>query len=585
MRALFKLSLILIGIAGAIWWALQPDKVSNNLVLLNGTIVTVDDEMHIAEALWIKDGRIMAVGAKADVLAHADGADTYDLDGKTVIPGLIEPHTHPFASALLGQAVDVSGFKYSSRYDIIKALEDAAVTGSGPIIAFGWDPVLIKELTAPSLAELDRIAPDRPLVILTQMMHDAYANSAAYAAAGITRDTPDPEGGFFMRDKDGNLNGTIREVSAINQMFGIMPKAPDGAFDLLLNLQLRSYALAGYTTIGALGPSVNEGDPLGMLSNLADMSDPAVRTVVYALPAQLENEAYQAGQKSANGRYYLRGVKFWMDGSPFAGGAAFADPYEDSKLTRKRLHLHPPHYGAVNYSANDFEAQFRKYHSEGFAIAIHAQGERAIDRVLDVAEKVMKDSPRPDARHRLEHNALITKAQIARAKNLGLTLSFFVDHIFYYGHRLPEIVGDARTKRYMPLGDADRAGHRVTFHTDNPATPIGPFRAMQTATTRRNRTTGDAIAPDQALTQDTALRALTINSAWQLGLDEEIGSLEVGKRADLTFLDQNPLTVDPDLIKLIRPVDTWIDGQPAETDLISATNAKLVWNVVLNYLR
>ncbi len=577
LSAIVKFGLFFVLLGAAIWWQLSPPRVGTNLVLTNGTIITVDQDMSIAEAVWIKDGRIMAVGTKADVMAKADGASTFDLEGQTLLPGLIEPHTHPFASAMLGQALDVSGFRFNNKRAILDELNAAGADGSGPLIAFGWDPVMVDDLDAPSMGQLNRISRDRPVIILTQMMHDAYANMAAIRAAGIDEDTQDPA---FIRDFKGNLTGTVREVDGINQLLGALPKAPNGAMDLLLNIQFRAYAKAGYTTIGALGPSTNEGDPLSIIERLANRADPAVRTIVYGLPAQIEDVHWQPGLKSNNDRFLLRGVKFWMDGSPFAGGAAFDEPYEDTPLTRDRLHLTPPHNGSLNYSEAEFEALFTKYHTAGYAIAIHAQGERAIRRALDVAERVLKQHPRPDHRHRLEHNALITKDQIERAQNLGFTLSFFVDHIYYYGHRLPEIVGAERTKRYMPLNDAAQAGHRVTFHTDNPATPIGPFRAYETAVTRKSRRTEAPIGADQALDRETALRAMTINSAWQLGLEDEVGSIEVGKRADLTFLASNPLTVEGNQLQLMQVNGTWLDGQPADTRLISLTNLKLLWSMV-----
>lgn len=577
ISAIVKFTIFAVLLGAAIWWQLSPPKVGDNLVLINGTIITVDNEMSIAEAVWIKDGRIMAVGNKADVMAQADGASTYDLDGQIVLPGLIEPHTHPFASAMLGQAIDVSGFRFNNKPAILDELNDAGTKGSGPLIAFGWDPVMVDDLDAPSMAQLNRISRDRPVIILTQMMHDAYANEAAFRAASIDKDTTDPA---FIRDFKGRLTGTVREVDGISQLIGALPKAPKGALDLLLNIQLRAYAQAGYTTIGALGPSTNEGDPLGMIEGLANRADTAVRAIVYALPEQLEDAHWQPGLTTANDRFTLRGVKFWMDGSPFAGGAAFDEPYEDTPLTRERLHLPPPHNGSLNYSEVEFEALFTKYHTAGYAIAVHVQGERAVRRVLNVAERVLKAHPRPDHRHRLEHNALITKDQMARAKQMGFTLSFFVDHIYYYGHRLPELVGDKRTARYMPLADAAQSGHRVTIHTDNPATPIGPFRAYETAVTRKSRRTELPIAPDQALDRETALRAMTINSAWQLGLDKDVGSIEVGKRADLTFVADNPLTMQADQLQLMQVNGTWLDGQPADTRLISLTNLTLLWSMV-----
>ena len=144
------------------------------------------------------------------------------------MPGFIEPHTHPLASALLGSAIDVSGFTHDSRAEIMETLREA-MDGFLPqpwIIAFGWDPIMIRGLEPPTLAELDELSPDKPFVILTQAMHEAFANSAALREAGITRDTPDPPGGAFGRDRDGELTGAVLEVNAINYLLRALPALP-----------------------------------------------------------------------------------------------------------------------------------------------------------------------------------------------------------------------------------------------------------------------------------------------------------------------------------------------------------------------
>lgn len=565
-------------------WLLPPQQAAC-MIFSGGTILTMDDEMPEVEALLVRDGRIAARGALAEVEAHAKDCKEYDLAGKTLMPGLIEPHTHPIASALLSQTIDVSGFTHNNRASIMAALKaQADKGGGGPLLAFGWDPVIVEDLDPPTLAELDALAPNRPLMILTQMMHDAYANSAALAAAGITNETPNPEGGEFVRDESGKLTGTVREVSAIGVLMQATPKAPEGAMALLLNLQYGAYAKAGYTTIGALGPSGNVDDPLALMRDIATAGANSLRTIVYALPPQIDAGEWQVDSGTADKTFMLRGVKFWMDGSPFAGGAAFAEPYEDTKLTRERLHLTPPHIGQMNYSAAAFENEFTRFHKAGFHIAVHVQGEQSIDRVLDVAEKALAVTPRPDHRHRLEHNALITNAQIIRAKALGFTLSFFVDHIYFYGHRLPELVGADRTQRYMPLGAAVEAGHRVTFHTDNPATPINPFRALHTALTRQPRSGGAPINMVNALSRIDGLKAMTVHAAWQLGLEKDVGTLNVGKYADLVLLSANPASVPTDKLNNIVVHETWLAGRRTDTRQASLKNGKLLLDIVQNII-
>ena len=580
-RGLLGLGILAIGLWAVVTIWLAPPGQNSEILFHGGPIVTMADTGTV-DSLLVRDGKIIAVGDEASVRAKAskDAVD-FDLKSKTLLPGLIDPHSHPVASATLGAAIDVSGFSHNSRAEVMQTLKDA-LDGwqlGDWAVAFGWDPVMIDDLEPPTLAELDALSPDRPLVIMTQMMHDVYANSAALKAAGITDTSPNPAVGEFGRDADGHLNGMVRELGAIEIIFSAMPPPPEGSADLLLNLQLGAYARAGYTTITAMGAVGRVDDPIGLIRRHTNAPDSPMRAMIYATPNLIAATTVPDQPLSATP---LVGVKFWMDGSPYTGGAALAEPYTDSALVRDRLHLPPGHSGAVNMSAEAFESAFSLYHQRGFQVAVHVQGERAIDRVLDAAEHVLLAHPRADHRHRLEHDALITKAQLERARALGLTTSFFIDHIYFYGHRLPELVGPDRTTRYMPLRAALDAGHHVSLHGDYPATPIGPIRSFASAVSRKTRRDGVVIADGQQLSRMDALKALTISPAWQLGIDAERGSLEPGKAADLVILSDNPLTAAEDDLRDIKALDTWIAGRKVDHRVTTRANARLLWQVILN---
>jgi len=551
-------------------WA-EPGTAANELVFIGGEIVTMADP-PVAEAMWVKDGRIERLGGADEVSSAAgSGAEVVDLRGATLLPGFIEPHTHPLATAMLGSAIDVSGFHHDSRADIMETLHEA-LDGFLPqpwIIAFGWDPLMVRDLKPPTLAELDALSPEKPFVILTQAMHEAFANSAALRESGITRDTPDPPGGAFGRDENGDLTGGVLEVNAINYLLRALPALPPAVTELILRWKFADYARGGFTTIGVLGSVGRAEDPIGLLRALADDPYVPVRSVVYGLPTQLDLDAKP--DTNHDTRFELRGVKFWMDGSPYTGGAAFAEPYEDTELTRDQLHLPPGHLGPLNYELGEFAEVFGRFHRAGYHVAVHTQGERAVQLVLDAAETVLKANPWDDHRHRLEHNALITTEQIQRAKALGFELSFFTDHIYFYGDRLPELVGE-RVERYMPVGTAFRDGHRATIHSDNPMTPIGPLRVMQTSMLRVPRKGGDPMGPSERLTVDQALAAMTTNAARQLGVEEHRGSLEPGKAADLVVLSRNPFDTPPEQFGNIDVLGTWIDGRPVDTRKASRPN-------------
>ncbi len=555
-----------------------------DLIFFGGDILTMDDNQPVVEAIAVEDGRITEIGTKENIIKlRTWKTKIVNLQGKTLMPGLIEAHCHPIATAVLGQVVNISGFTYNSRAEIMTTIGAAVEKASSGnwVLAFGWDPVLVKDLRNPTLAELDSISTEVPIFILTQMMHQAFVNNAVYKTAKITRNTPDPPGGgTFLKDVDGNLNGVIYEFSALQKILKKMPKTPQGTAELLLNLQYAQYAKAGYTTIAALGPVNIAGYPLNFMASLSRNADVPVRSFVYPLKKQLDRSAWPSGY--GNDHFRIKGVKLYMDGSPYTGGAAFAEPYLNTEVTLKRMKLQPNHRGKVNYSEASLLQTLTKYHNAGYQIAIHAQGEIAIQMILNAFTKIMENYPRPDHRHRLEHNALITKNQIIQAQKLGLTLSFFMDHVYYYGEQLPQIVGPDRAARFMPLGSAFAVGHRASIHTDNPATPVDPFRVISTAVTRKTKDRGYILGPTERVTINDALKAVTINAAWQLFEDDQRGSITVGKAADFVLLSHNPLRIHPENISALC---TWIDGIKINTSPWTWTNFKLLLLIVIDYLR
>jgi len=583
MKRLIALALVLLALSWGL--SLRTPPAARHQVFQGGSIITMAGDEQV-EAVYVVDGVIAAVGSRAEIDALAPwNARRVDLRGGALLPGLIEPHTHPLASALLGAATDVSGVSHASRDELMATLRAAASKrGLTPwVVAFGWDPAMLDPLPPPSLAELDAIAPQRPMIILTQMMHEAFVNSAALAAAGIGPETPDPSNGAFERDEDGALTGRLIEIEAIGHVMAAMPEASDAALTLLLSRQYDRYARAGYTTIGAASLVGRARDPIALVHGVASDPQANLNTALYTMPARYGQAAeLWAGDDAAGTR--LAGIKIWMDGSPFIGGAALAEPYASSPFTRDVLGLEPGWSGTVNYTPETVNALVLDAQRGGYQIAIHAQGEPAIEMALNAIEAAQMAAPNPGLHHRLEHLALITPAQIERATELGVSLGFFVDHVGFYGHILPDLVGDERTARYMPVGQAMASGAVTTLHGDHPASPVDPMRTLATAIERRARTGGAIIAADQAITTRQALQAMTINAARQLGLEGEIGSIEVGKRADFTWLDRDPRDLPPQEIRALQVRGTWIAGRPADTRTITLKNASLTLDAIWSSL-
>lgn len=393
-------------------------------------------------------------------------------------------------------------------------------------------------------------------------MHEAFANSAALQAAGITRDTPDPHDGFFERDETGALTGRVVEVSAVGQLMAGIPAPSDAALRFLLAESYAQFARAGYTTIGITGLVGRARDPLAILSDIARHDRTALNTALYLLPDQFDHGAdLFTGADQTRAIRTVSGLKIWLDGSPFVGGAATAEPYADTRFNADVLGLPPGWRGPLAIGEDTALNLARQTHDQGLQMAFHAQGETAIDLALSVIETVQDDHPQPALHHRLEHLALITPDQMDKAIALDMTLGFFPDHIGYYGHRLADMFGEERAGRYMPIELARQQGAVVTIHGDHPASTIDSVRVMALPV---HRLTRDGQRLGDRVEAEFALRMMTINAARQLQLDHQIGSLEPGKRADLVWFDTDPVSA-LETGNDFTARQTWLSGRPVDT--------------------
>lgn len=530
---------------------------SADSIILGGDVVTVTGTS--VEAVAVTGERITAVGSQAEVLgAKGPATEVVDLRGATLLPGFIEPHTHPDSSAQCYSWVDVSGFTHSSVESVEKALRDTAAAAEPGkwIFAFGLDPMLTSNLGTWDRQRLDLLAPDNPVSVMIQSMHTIFVNSAALRAAGVDSNTPDPAGGGrFMRDESGEPNGIVMEQPAVQRFMSFLDLSPEALMKRLRD-QYGRYRSAGITTVGIAG-IFTPRPLLPMLEEVTTEAD-AVRAVVYRHHA-LSGDDWEPANET--GRFQLRGVKLWYDGSPYSGTMLLDDPYLDSDLCRQTLGIAPGTNGQANIDSEELVATLEEYRGRGWQVLTHAQGDRGTREVLDAYEKVLGEGAASDHRWRLEHCALISPEDVVRAAKLGVALSFHVNHVYYYGPELRDsIIGSERAEAMMPLGSAVRAGHRVSLHADSPMYPAIPLSLMKTAVTRLTRA-GDQLGAAEAISTEQALRAVTIDAAWQLFADGDIGSIETGKFADFVILDRNPLNVAGDELAGIEVLDTWLGGR------------------------
>ncbi len=535
-------------------------------ILRSRNVITVDPARPRAEAVAIAGGRILAVGSR-DEVAEYQGPETEILDyqDRCILPGLIEPHTHPDLCAQCYAWTDVSGFTHASVEGVEAALRDAVeATPRGEwIYAFGLDAMLTSDLGSWGRDRLDAIAPDHPVAVMIQSMHTVFVNSAAFRAAGIDESSPDPPGGgHYQRDAGGRLTGKLEEAPALLPFLRFDSAEPQVIRERMWR-QYRRYAAAGLTTIGIPGLFT----PISMLSlfeDFANQPEVPIRTVAYLRHHQIDEVSWRPGD--GNDFFRVQGVKLWYDGSPYSGTMLLDEPYLKSRLCCCTLGIPEGTLGRANFDPEELRSLIARIHSDGWQVLTHAQGDRGTREILDLYEAALASHARPDHRWRLEHCALIGREDLVRAADLGVTPSFHVNHVYYYGAELRDsIIGPERAARLMPVGSALRAGHRVSLHADSPMYPPEPFRLMRTAVTRRARG-GDLIAPQEAISVEAALRAVTIDAAWQLFAENEVGSIEVGKHADFTIVDENPLEIDPDDLDRLEVQTTWLGGREVARD-------------------
>ena len=515
-------------------------------LVVYGTVLTVDENRPTAEALAVTDGRIVAVGSRADVEAH-EGPDTetVELGDGCVMPGFVEAHGHPLMEAIVlaDRVVDIRPVTMRSAAVVVAAVRNEVATrGATGAYLNGWDPLLQEGLPEPTLEWLDAEAPETPLVIIHNSGHKAYFNSAAALAHGLNRDTPDPKGAKYGRDANGELDGTAEETAAVFSLIGGAID-PNG-YPAMLLAETARLNRAGLTTCSEMA-----FDPMfrPVLEALRD--DLTVRLRTYEMStAQLSTT-----ETLDNGDDVVKqvGIKIWVDGSPWIGNIDLTFPYLDTDAVRT-IGVTPGSCGHANYTREQLTEIVAAYFPLGWQMACHVQGDAGVDTILDIYEDALRRWPRDDHRLRLEHVGAISDAQLRRAQGLGVTCSIFVDQIHYWGDILVDgLFGAEHGSRWMPAGSAVATGMRISLHNDPPVTPEEPLRNISVAATRI-APSGRVLGPEQCLSVAQAIRAQTLDAAWQLFADDAIGSLEVGKYADMVVLSADPCAVAPQALRAGR---------------------------------
>lgn len=532
--------------------AASPGEDGPALVLRHGRFYPVSTPGPVVGSLVIEDGRIAFLGPDEEAMTRAGaGARAVDLSGRAVTPGLIDAHSHLVGLGDALAQVDLVGT--ASYEEVIRRVrERAAEVPAGTWIrGRGWDQNDWSETEFPSHEALSREVPDHPVWLTRIDGHAALVNRRAMAELGIGPETPDPPGGRFLRDAEGRPTGVMID-RAMEVSSGRVP-GPDAEERRRRLRAAAGHAVSlGLTTVTDMGV---DGADVTTYRSLRDAGELPLRAALFLSDedALLERWFRSGPEIGPESRLLVRGVKMYADGALGSRGAALVEPYSDD----------PGNVGLLITGEERIHRVAERALAAGFQVGVHAIGDRGNLVVLDGLEAAFGGEPHPAARFRLEHAQVMRPQDVERAARLGVIFSYQPTHATSDMPWAPDRVGEERLDGAYAWRKALQAGGRLALGSDFPVESADPLLGLYAAVTRQDLE-GDPPGgwlPGQRLTREEALRGFTLDAAWSLFLDEEVGSLDPGKRADLVVFGRDPMTVPAAEIPDV-PVDyTLVDGE------------------------
>ncbi len=556
---LLVLGAIVLGLGVLVKIAIRTPVPPAHQVFINGNVLTMDANNTVAEAVAVRSDLIEAVGSSDDIMALVTADTTVvDLRGRTLVPGFIDAHGHFPGSGMSAIAADLNSppiGNINTMAEVLGALsERAESTPEGDwVTGFGYDDTLLAEMRHPTRAELDAISTQHPVVAMHVSGHMVVVNSVALARVGIDASTPNPEGGVIGRRAGSQEpNGLLEETARLSVMHEMQDLGVLAVYRMMKSA-VNEYASIGVTTAQSGGVSAQLGKGLVLFSKLGVIPQ---RLILFAFETdfgeELLNGDFQAEDYSAE-RVQMAAVKIVADGSIQGYTGYLSRPY------------HTPYHGDANYAgyaAVPREKLFKQVldlHRAGYQIAIHGNGDESIEDILDAFEAAQQAHPVDDPRMILIHSQMAREDQVARMQALGVTPSFFSAHTYYWGDRHRDIfIGPDRAAVISPARWAQQYGVRFSSHLDTPVTPMLPLQAVWSQVFRQT-SGGEVLGPEQRIGVMDALRAVTIDAAWQVFQEDNRGSLEPGKYADLVVLSGNPLD-EPMAMRELQVERTVIGG-------------------------
>ncbi|GAB1307644.1 amidohydrolase [Urechidicola sp. KH5] len=539
----------------------QSDS-SSYTIYSGGDIITMTgDKPQYVESLVIKDSIIYFTGTLKEAQEIVKQSyNSVDLNGKTLLPGFIDGHCH-FAAfgaqAIMANLLASPDGKVNDISTLIQVLKDWYNTNGtdktkGWILGLGFDDAVLAENRFPNRHELDQVSSELPVMIVHISGHFSVVNTKGLELLGITSETPNPEGGIIRREDDGKTpNGVLEELASIPYMLkNITPTEPD-VVDYYYDKGQELAASYGYTT-------VQEGRAMGNHEQLADYATrgkfylDVASYIDYSKPEYLKTKWNSTTY--TNG-YRVAGIKLTLDGSPQGRTAWRTEPY-----------LLPPDgqsHGYHGYPAIPDDKDVQKLVDLAFEnnwqLLSHTNGDAAADQLINAVANAEKIYGKGDRRTVLIHGQLIRKDQLDSIKKYDMVASLFPMHTFYWGDWYKKIIGPEKAQLISPIKSALDMGIPVTSHTDAPVALPNLMMILHTTVNRVSRS-GTIIGPDERLTPYEALKCITTWSAWQHFEEDQKGTLEKGKLADMVVLDHNPLKVDPMTLKDIKVLETYKEG-------------------------
>ena len=521
----------------------QGSPAGVDLILTNGKVLTVDADFSIHDTVVVDDGLIVATG-DASLLQRYAAPEVVDLQGKLLMPGFVDSHTHirgrPNHYIDLTEAGSVTEIQ-----QLVRA--KAAEVGAGNwVTGYGWSEDQLTEGRRPLRDDLDAAAPDNPVILTRAGGHSAVSNSMALELAEVTPDTPDPEGGVIERNPDGSLNGVIRERQYI--VSRLVPDATPGELIESLEVNLNDLLSDGITSIIDASKAPAEYAMWESLYETAGLPLPRA-----ALQFQWHDPPAIAAVKArvGDGNEMLRigPIKVFADGG-FTGPAAF---------TKEPYHNQGDYRGYLDMPEEDLIAHLNEIHDAGGQMGIHAIGDAAIELVAATLADALERNPRPDHRHFLNHFSMRpSDATMELMATHEIAITQQPNFTYTLEGRYVENLDGWRLQHNNPLRSPMDAGVTVAISSD--ILPIGPMVGLYAAITRKGMT-GAVYAAEEAITMEEAIRAYTATGAWLLFEEDVKGSLEPGKYADMIVLSDDLLNIDPERIMDVEVEQTWLAGE------------------------